>query len=232
MRGPTIPELPPSARPREKLLRRGARTLSDTDLLAVILGGGSVRENGLQLAGRLIRRYGIGGLLLRSARQWMDETGIGPARACRLAAATELTRRQRAREDTDPPTLSTPAEAFALLRDLGRLRKEHLVGLYLDAQNRLVARETLSVGSLNTTRTHPREILEPALRHLAVGFILAHNHPSGALTPSRDDVAFTRSVASAAELMDFGFLDHLIVTARGHVSLRERGLMQTREREW
>ena len=106
------------------------------------------------------------------------------------------------------------------------------MALYLDAQNRLIARETLSVGSLNTTRTHPREIFEPALRHLAASFILAHNHPSGSLVPSRDDVAFTRAVLRASEIMDFGFLDHLVITASGYVSLRERGLMEGEEGSW
>ena len=119
-----------------------------------------------------------------------------------------------------------------LVRDLGKARKEHLVGLYLDAQNRLLARETLSIGSLNTTRTHPREILEPALRHLAVGFILAHNHPSGSLTPSGDDIGFTRGVTRAATLMDIGFYDHLVISRRGYVSLRERGLMEEGGGQW
>jgi DNA repair protein RadC len=111
------------------------------------------------------------------------------------------------------------------VRDLVRARKEHLVGLYLDGQNRLLARETLSIGSLNTTRTHPREILEPALRHLALGFILAHNHPSGAASPSTEDVEFTRGIARAAALMDVGFYDHLVVARSGFSSLKEQGLM-------
>ena len=206
--------------------------MSNTDLLAIVLGGGSRRENGLRLAARLLRKHGVDGLLHRTATQWMSETGIGPARACRLVAALELSGRARRRDDAEAPSLSTPAAVHAVLRDLGRLRKEHLVGVYVDAQNRLIARETLSVGSLNTTRTHPREILEPALRHLAVGFILAHNHPSGTLNPSQDDISFTRAVARAAGLMDFGFLDHLIITARGYISLRERGLMEERGSAW
>ncbi len=226
LRGPTVPELPPASRPREKLLARGPRALADGDLLALLLGCGTRRENVVRLAARLLRRHTLEGLARLDAAGWMREEGVGPAVAARVLAALELGRRAAAPPADDPPRVGTPAEAYRQVRDLGRLRKEHLVGLYLDGQNRLLARETLSVGSLNTTRTHPREILEPALRHLALGFILAHNHPSGALTPSMEDVEFTRGVARAAALMDIGFYDHLIVAGRAHVSLRERGLME------
>ncbi len=99
------------------------------------------------------------------------------------------------------------------------------MGIYLDAQNSLIHRETLSIGSLNTTRTHPREILYPAVRHLALAFILAHNHPSGCPDPSTEDVEFTASIRRASELFGIEFYDHLIVTADGFTSLRERGLL-------
>jgi DNA repair protein RadC len=121
--------------------------------------------------------------------------------------------------------VSKPKDAYLQVRDLGRARKEHLVGLYLDAQNGVLQRETLSVGSLNTTRTHPREILYPAIVHLALGFILAHNHPSGCLEPSEEDVEFTRAVQRAGELMGIELHDHLIVTRGGYTSLKERGVL-------
>ena len=225
LRGPTMAELPAHRRPREKILDRGPAALPTADLIALLIGGGTRRENVQGLAEALLRRQPLGRLVDWKAADWMAEPGVGPARAARLLAAFELGRRARPAEDEEPPNLSTPAAAWRVVKDLGRARKEHLVGLYLDAQNRLLARETLSVGSLNTTRTHPREILEPVLRHLALGFILAHNHPSGAAEPSADDVEFTRGVARAAALMDVGFYDHLVVTRRGWVSLRERGLM-------
>ena len=114
-------------------------------------------------------------------------------------------------------------KSFALTRDLAHAKKEHLLGLYLDAQNGLIHRETISVGSLNTTRTHPREILYPAIAHLALGFILVHNHPSGSLDPSDEDVAFTRAVHRAGETVGIELYDHLIVAKGGFTSLRERG---------
>jgi len=97
--------------------------------------------------------------------------------------------------------------------------------VYLDAQNRLITRETVSIGSLNTTRTHPREVLQPAIVNSALAFILVHNHPSGSLDPSRDDVEFTRTMARAGELMGINLYDHIIVSSRGFVSLKERGLL-------
>jgi DNA repair protein RadC len=218
-------EMLPATRPREKLMGRGLAVLSDTDLLALLLGGGTRAESVLHLAARLLRRHSLRGLLSMSLAQWLGVRGIGPARAARVLAGLELGRRAAALETDEPPRICTPGEAFRQVRDLARVRKEHLVGLYLDGQNRLLARETLSIGSLNTTRTHPREILEPALRHLALGFILAHNHPSGVPGPSAEDVEFTRGIARAAALMDIGFYDHLVIARRGYVSLKEQGLM-------
>jgi DNA repair protein RadC len=143
--------------------------------------------------------------------------------AARLAAAFELGRRVGAGDHEERPRITRPKDAWRLTRDLARARKEHLIGLYLDAQNGLLQRETISVGSLNTTRTHPREILYPAIAHLALGFILVHNHPSGSLDPSDEDVAFTRGVHRAGETIGIELYDHLIVAKSGFTSLRERG---------
>ena len=121
--------------------------------------------------------------------------------------------------------VSGPAAAYNVVKHLARKRKEHLVGLYLDAQNGLIRRTTLSVGGLNTTRTHPREILLPAIKARAMGFILAHNHPSGSKTPSQEDVDFTRSVKRAADLVGIPLYDHLIVADGWFVSLKEKGLL-------
>ena len=123
----------------------------------------------------------------------------------------------------EEPRVGSPAEAYALVRDLRVARKEHLVALYLDAQNRLILKETVSLGSLNTTRAHPRELLQPAIVHSALAFILIHNPPSGSLDPSRDDVEFSRTMARAGELMGISLYDHLIVGRCGFTSLRERG---------
>lgn len=222
---PTL-ELPRPLRPREKLLARGPHALTQGELLQLVLGPVKRREPAARIAERLVRRHGLDGLAALTARAWRREGELGPAAAARLCAVFELGRRTYGQDEEDRrPTVSGPREAFRQVRQLTRVRKEHLIGLYLDAQNGLLGRETISIGSLNTTRTHPREILYPAVLHLALGFILAHNHPSGCLEPSQEDIEFTRSVRRAGELMGIEMYDHLIVARSGYTSFRERGLL-------
>jgi len=210
---------------RERALKYGPATLTNAELLAIAVGSGAVRQNALKVAEAIIGQYGIDKLAGLSIKEWQSVRGMGGAKACQMAATFELGRRLLVPSIADEPRVSSPAEAYALVRDLKKARKEHLVALYLDAQNRLIARETVSVGSLNTTRTHPREVLQPAIVNSALAFILVHNHPSGSLDPSRDDVEFTRTMARAGELMGINLYDHLIVSRRGFVSLKERGLL-------
>ena len=205
--------------PHERLRRLGVRSLSSTDLLALVLGSPSTAQT-------LVRRHGLPGLAELPPNSWQQQPGIGRAKSVRLSAVFELGRRAYSTPaEASRPRLTRPREVFKEVRHIGALKKEHLVGLYLDAQNGLLHSETISVGSLNTTRTHPREILYPAIVHLAFGFILAHNHPSGSLDPSDEDVAFSRAVQRAGELVGIELYDHLIVTATGFTSLRERGAL-------
>jgi DNA repair protein RadC len=222
-RSGTLAALPRRHRPRESALARGVSALGTTELLALVIGNGSAKASAFDLGHRLVRRHGLKGLGALSPRDFTREPGVGVALAARLAAAFELGRRTVSGEGDERVRITRPNEAWRLTRDLGRAKKEHLVGLYLDAQNGLIHRETISVGSLNTTRTHPREILYPAIVHLALGFVLVHNHPSGSLDPSDEDVAFTRGVHRAAETIGIELYDHLIVAGCGFTSLRERG---------
>lgn len=218
-------DLPRSLRPREKMARLGERALSNSELLALLLGSGTRQANVLRLSEAVLRRYGFARLPGLSLEELTGNRGIGTAGACRLRAAFELGRRAWAPRAEESTVVSGPADAWRLVKDLGRARKEHLVALYVDAQNQLLQRETVSVGSLNTTRTHPREIFQPAIACSAMGVILVHNHPSGSLAPSQEDVDFTRTIRRAAEILGIGLYDHLIVTARGYTSLKERSLM-------
>jgi DNA repair protein RadC len=217
---------PRAFEPRAKLLSRGASALTTAELLSVVIGGRVIEDRSLGIASRLLRRHGLSGLAALHPEQWEAEPGVGRATATRISAAFEIARRALGGGgERERPRIARPSDAFKEVRSLGEARKEHLVGLYLDAQNGLLGRETLSIGSLNTTRTHPREVLYPAIRHLALGFILAHNHPSGCVEPSEEDVEFTRSIRRAAELMGIELYDHLIVGASRYTSLRERGLL-------
>ena len=205
--------------PHERLRRLGVRSLSRTDLLSLVIGSPGVAES-------LVRTRGLTTLAELTPSAWLKERGIGKANAIRLSAVFELGRRMYCTpEEAARPRLTRPRDVFKQVRHIGALKKEHLLGLYLDAQNGLAHMETVSVGSLNTTRTHPREILYPAIVHLAFGFILAHNHPSGSLDPSDEDIAFSRSVQRAGEIVGIELYDHLIVTATGFTSLRERGAL-------
>jgi DNA repair protein RadC len=206
------------------MFARGPGALGQAELLAVLIGSGHARARALETAERLVRRHGVSGLRALTPQEWAREPGVGEALAARLAAAFELGRRAVSSSDVEQRVRVTrPADAFKLTRDLATAKKEHLVGLYLDAQSGLLHRETISVGSLNTTRTHPREILYPAIAHLALGFVLVHNHPSGSLDPSDEDIAFTRGVQRAGETVGIELYDHLIVAHGGFTSLRERG---------
>ena len=221
----TSRDLPRAHRPREKLWARGASHLSASELIAVVLGTGSPGRSAAAIAGDLVRRHGIAGLAALDVSGWRAERGLGAASAARLCAAIEIGRRVHAVGRAERPRVTRPRLVWPHVRHLGRARKEHLIGLYLDAQNGLIHRETISIGSLNTTRTHPREILYPAVEHLALGFVLAHNHPSGCVEPSPEDVEFTRAVGRAGTLMGIELYDHLIVAGDGFVSLRERGVL-------
>ncbi len=205
---------------RDKILRHGAQALSNTDLLTVILGSGCRRS-----AEQLVRRFGLAELAGRTLGNLITSKSLRKGTAARLAGTLELCRRIRSLERDDCPRITRPSEVAAQVRDLRHARKEHLVGLYLDAQNGLIHRETITVGSLNTTRTHPREILLAAIEHSALGFILVHNHPSGCLDPSEEDVEFTHSVRRAGEVVGIELYDHVIVASGGYASLRERGLL-------
>src|SRR5262245_35170426 len=158
-----VSDLPRGLQPREKLQKQGERSLSNSELMAVALGSGTRSASVLRIADGLLRKYGFDALPGISLDEWRSNRGIGLRKACQLKAFFELGRRAFAPKDEDRPSLGSPREAYAQVKELRRARKEHLVALYLDAQNRLLARETISIGSLNTTRTHPREILQPAI---------------------------------------------------------------------
>lgn len=209
---------------REKLAAAGPEGMEETELLALLLGTGSRGVSVLDLARKILSAAGgLCGLACSSPGGRSSHPGLGPAQGCRLAAALEIGRRVHA-GGIVRPAVRGPEDVIREVRDLAGERREHLVGLYLDAQARLIARETVAVGSLNVARAVPRDLLEPALRHLAAGFVMVHNHPSGVPEPSEDDLRFTRSVARAATLMGVALHDHLVVAREGHISLRERGV--------
>lgn len=219
-----IRDLPEAEKPREKLSNLGPSALDNAELLAVILGRGTKREGVLEIARRIIDTYGSMALAEQTSVAKVQETfSVGHVHACQIVACFELGRRFFGR--TKEVFIRTPQDAFEYLKPMGRLRKEHFRGLYLDVTNRLIHDEIITMGTLTTNLFHPREVFYPAIQHSAAAILLAHNHPSGDADPSEDDIQVTKQILKAAEIMDIDILDHLIIGDESFVSLKEKGLM-------
>lgn len=225
-----LKDLPADARPREKLLARGATALSDAELLAVLLRTGLAGKSVLQLASELLGPApgfgGIHGLLNATAADLRRVKGLGPAKRAELVAVLELARRALAEQLRARPVFDTPqAVQHYLQLHLAAKGHEVFAVLFLDSQNRLIALEELFRGSLSQTSVYPREVALRALHHQAAAVVLAHNHPSGSVQPSRADEALTRALQSALALLDVRVLDHIIVAPGQALSMAERGLL-------
>jgi DNA repair protein RadC len=203
----------------------GAELLSDAELLAR-LGGADARavEGSPTRLSRRLARHGSAELARWSADRWARVPGVGPARAEAMMAAFELGRRSLERAPASAP-IRGPEDVRPHVRDLCLARKEHFVVLLLNARHEIQARETVSIGSLNASIVHPREVFLPAILHSAASVVLVHNHPSGDPGPSEEDLSITRRLVQVGDLVGIGVLDHVIVAERGVVSLRARQLM-------
>jgi DNA repair protein RadC len=222
-----LKDMPAQTRPREKLLARGPGALADAELLALLLRTGLKGTGVLQLAEQLLHRFGsLAGLLNAGHGRLAEVKGLGPAKRAELTAVLELARRALAAELESRPVFDSPGAVLHYLQlHLGRLEHEEFGVLFLDAQHRLLAFETLFRGTLTQTSVYPREVVKRALALNAGAVILAHNHPSGVAEPSRADEFLTRMMKSALDLVDVKLLDHLVVGRGAVVSLAERGLM-------
>jgi DNA repair protein RadC len=151
--------------------------------------------------------------------------GIGSAKACEILASFELTKRALEIEDGILPKINSAKEAVAQLQELRKMKKEHFVALYLNARNELVYKETVSIGILNASLIHPREVFKPAIDKLAVSVIIAHNHPSGDTKPSEDDIEITKRLKKAGEILGVEVLDHIIITENSCFSFESEKLI-------
>lgn len=210
-------------RPREKLIQYGPARLSNKELLAIILRTGGRNESVLELAGRVIRSCKSEDLSSVSYAEIRKISGIGPAKACEIMACFELGRRLL--KGKVASLFLKPEDVWKELKDIRTLKKEHFIIFYLDSRNQQIEREIISVGSLNASLVHPREVFEPAVRIHAAQVILAHNHPSGNPEPSRDDLEINRRLAEAGKILGIEVIDHIIVTAAGYLSFKEKNLI-------
>ncbi|MBX2866909.1 DNA repair protein RadC [Candidatus Kaiserbacteria bacterium] len=206
-----IQDAPKYTRPREKLARYGIGKLNDEELLATILGSGMRGTNVVQLSRKILKRVDQEESV--DLKTLSKIKGLGEVKAGKVLAVLELGKRRYA---TRPHIVLTPEEVFIQCKDIRESRREHFVAFYVNSRGVLIARETISIGTLTASLVHPREVFEPALRHGAVGIVVAHNHPSGDCTPSEDDELVTEHLKEVGELLGIELLDHVIVTEEAY----------------
>jgi DNA repair protein RadC len=216
-----IADLPKYDRPREKLLNKGAGSLSDAELVAILLGSGTKGHEVMSVAGRIVKlvdaHHGRPDL---SDLQRLD--GVGPAKAALIAAALEFARR---RIQPDGIKITTPVDVLPLVRHYGDRKQEHFLCISLNGANEVITTRVVSMGLVNKTPVHPREVFADPITDRASAVILAHNHPSGALTPSKEDLQITRQLREAGETLGISVLDHIIFNRNGHYSFLENNCL-------
>lgn len=222
-----ISELPAGERPRERLRQSGAASLSNSELLAIILRTGTRSENVIGLANRLIVRFGgLTGISRAGFNELCNEHGIGQSKAAQIKAAMELGRRAASAHPEEKAVIRTPQDAAGLLMDeMGPLQQEHLRVILLNSKNHLLAIHEVYKGSVNASTIRVSELFRNAVRENCPAVILAHNHPSGDPEPSSDDVAATEHIIKGGKSLDIEVLDHIIIGDHRFVSLKERGVI-------
>lgn len=215
-----IKDLPKHEMPREKLIERGPGSLKDKELLAILLRTGMEGKNVIEVADGILKKHTMKKLLHLDYKTLSNIKGIGPAKATHILAAFELTKRALELEDNNLPIINSTKDAIYQLQELRTARKELFAVLYLDARRQLIHKEIISIGTLNASLVHPREVFKPAIDHLSAGIIIAHNHPSGGTSPSEADLSLTQRLIDAGRLMGIELLDSLIITKDGFESIK------------
>jgi len=223
----TLRDVPDEERPRERMMQYGAQALSNAELLAILLRTGTYQESAVFLAQRLLSQAGgLRNLVDMSLQQLTEIKGIGAAKGLQIQAGIELGRRLARSSMNETVTVRSPQDvADLLMEELRYLNKEHFVCLFLNTKNHVIGQETLSMGSLNASIVHPREVFRAAIKRSSASIICVHNHPSGDPTPSSEDVQMTQRLAEAGEIVGIEVLDHIVIGDRKFVSLKEQGLM-------
>lgn len=215
-----IADMPLDDRPRERLRKHGAGTLSDSDLIAILLGSGRPGTSVVQLARDLVR----GGLTkLAGSRQLEKTRGIGTVKAARLEAAFELGRRLASGVDEEAIDYDADILARTLMIRFTGFRQEHLGAVFLDTRQRILGEREIYVGTVNHAAVSTRDVLKMSLEADAVGVVMYHNHPSGDPTPSGEDVEFTKRMAQALEFASLKLIDHLVIGRNRYVSMKRKG---------
>jgi len=220
-----IKDLAKIERPREKLIAKGSKNLKDEELLAILLGTGIEGKNVIEVAKQILTKYSKRKLLKMSYSDLAKIKGVGPAKACTILAAIELTKRALNIQEETLPIIQSVKDVLAQAVYLRDKTREHFMVIYLNARNEMVFKKPMFIGTLNANLVHPREIFNEALKQNAASVILVHNHPSGDSEPSEDDLLVTKRIIEAGKVMGIDVLDHIIITKTHVFSFKEKKLI-------
>lgn len=222
-----IKELPVDDRPREKLLLKGVQNLSDAELIAILLRTGTRGQSVVEVAQTLLKENNLSVLASKSAESFTKHNGIGRDKAATLSAAFEIARRVKISEKWySNKKITSPQDLADLFIPLMRDEvKEKFIVVCLNSSNQVIKFEVISVGNLNSSIVHPREVFKVAIDNNSAGIFLVHNHPSGNLDPSREDIAITKRLVEAGNIFDIKVLDHLIIAGENFTSMVEQRII-------
>lgn len=215
----TIKDMPSEDKPREKLIKHGPSSLSVQELVAVLLNTGTVKEDVLSMSSRIIKDYGQKALAGQTdAEALSKDLDIPLGKATQIVACAELGRRFF-QKNAGPQTIRTAQDVYDYLYDMRSLPKEHLRGIYLNTHHRIIHDEVISIGTINGNLIHPREVFKPAIEHGAAAVILAHNHPSGIVTPSQADLDITNHIIEVGKIIGIPLVDHVVIAKDSFISI-------------
>jgi len=215
-----IKDLPTHEKPREKLLEKGPDILSLSELIAIILQTGTKKENIIKMSSRLLKEYGQKAISdQKNAKLLSKEFKIPLGKSLQLIACFELGKRLFKESQGVKKTIKSAKDVYEYLQDMRNLNKEQFRGLYLNSRSKLIHDEIISLGTLDCSLVHPREVFQPAIEYSSVAIILAHNHPSGNSSPSLEDVKVTVNLIKAGHILGIEILDHVIITKNGYHSI-------------
>lgn len=209
--------------PRERLIKYGVNTLSEIELIALLLGSGCKGQNVLSLARTIIKKISLHLLTSASFQELKQIPGIGSTKASQLVACFELGKRLLIHKKIS--LILRPKEVWEQMIDIRDHKKEYFVAFFLDVRNQIVKREIISIGSLNASIVHPREVFEPAIRSYTSQIIVSHNHPSDDINPSQEDITITKRLIEAGKIIGISVIDHVIVGKSSYLSMKEKRMM-------
>ncbi len=218
-----VRDLPQELKPREKMLMQGPASLSMVELMAVILNIGTKKEGILEMAGRIMREYGERSIISETDPERLStELDIPITKSCQIIACGEIGRRIYQKSESGFKTVRTAKDVFEYVQDMRNLPKEYLRGIYLNTHHRIIHDEVISIGTINSSIIHPREVFRPAIEYNAAAVILVHNHPSNVSTPSIEDIEITKQLIEAGKMIGINVLDHVIITHSEFISIEAK----------